>query len=345
LLTTATIPAAAAAAAAGPSIAAQGRLVGAAGRPVAGARIVLYAWPADSVVSRLRPGQRVPLRIVGTARTTALGGYAIRVTSPAALRASAARDGTLNLELITTTPAGFATFSFHRRLAATLQGSSAARMTPQAANLRLMPAGTAPRSPQIQCGLMHEVASYGARTTTVGTTYSHVPGVTAHFTYGSGQSSGLGVGVSSSGSFGTWSASGTHSVSSDSSESFPTFSGARSDHERTEFVYKKFLIECDGYQTQATSFAGGATHTTATPPSAGFCVAQAVDTSFTKHSTSAFTFTGGVSMSGAIGVDLSAHTGYSTTAELTYSFTQRRDLCGTNDYPGGTPKRLVAGDG
>lgn len=222
-------------------------------------------------------------------------------------------------------------------------------MAPQTAKLRLMPARAMPSSAtpdrNPQCGAMAEIHSYGPRTTTVGTTYSHVPGVSMHFTYGSGQSSSLGVAVSGSGTDGSWSASGTHSISSDSSESFPTFSGATSNHERTEFVYKEFTVECAGFQTQATSFAGGATTTTATPPSAGFCVTQGVGTSFTKHSSSAFTFTGGVSMSGPLGVDLSAQTGYSTSAELTYGFTQRRDLCGTDGFPGGTPKRLIAGDG
>jgi hypothetical protein len=255
------------------------------------------------------------LKTIGTAHTAASGSYAIRVTSPAAIRASEARDGSVNLELITSSPAGFAELSFHRQLAAPRMDSSTL-MAPQTANLRLMPASVIPRSRHIQCGQLHEVHSYGARTTTVGATYSHVPGVRMHFTYGNGQSSSLGVGVSSSGADGTWSQSGTHSVSSDSSESFPTFSGATSKQDRTEFVYKEFRVECGGLQTQATSFAGGATTAATSPPSAGFCVTQAVGTTFTKHSTSAYTFTGGVSLSGPLGINLSVQTGYSSRAEL-----------------------------
>src|SRR2546429_6696820 len=129
----------------------------------------------------------------------------------------------------------------------------------------------APRTPGIQCGLLSPVSNFGPRNTTVGTTYSHVSGMAMNFIYGASQSSSLGVGVSSSGSYGTWSASGTHSFSSDSSESWPTFYDATSTHYRTGFVYEKYLVECDGYQTQVNKFAGGTTTASATPPSASYC--------------------------------------------------------------------------
>jgi hypothetical protein len=164
-----------------------------------------------------------------------------------------------------------------------------------------------------------------------------------NFTYGNGQNSSLGVAVSSSGSYGSWSGSGTYSISSTSSESFPAFSGATSHRYRTEFVYEKYLVECDGFQTQPKSFAGGATTTGTSPPSAGYCVVQAAGSTFRKSSSSAYTFSGGVGITSAIGINLSAHTGYNASAELTYHFTQRRDLCGTSGYPGGTPRRIVAG--
>jgi hypothetical protein len=57
---------------------------------------------------------------------------------------------------------------------------------------------------------------------------------------------------------------------------------------------------------------------------------------------------GGVEMTGPIGIDLSAHTGYSTTAELTFTFSQTRDLCGTDAPPASrptAPRRIVAGLG
>lgn len=134
-------------------------------------------------------------------------------------------------------------------------------------------------------------------------------------------------------------------ISSDSSESWPTFYGATRTHYRTGFVYEKYLVECDGYQTQVNKFAGGTTTASATPPSASYCRWFMAGSTFKKYSSSAFTYSGGVDISGTIGIDLSAHTGYSTSAELKYKFNTGHDLCGTDDYPGGTPKRLVAGTG
>jgi hypothetical protein len=55
---------------------------------------------------------------------------------------------------------------------------------------------------------------------------------------------------------------------------------------------------------------------------------------------------GGVELTGPIGIDRLAHTGYSTTAELTLTFSQSRSLCGTNAPPGSTtttPRRIVTG--
>ena len=333
------------------TIAAQGRLVGAGGNAIQGARVILYAWPADSIVSKLKDGQLVPVRTVGTAYTTASGNYAVPVTSPAALQDSAAADGTVNLELIASTPAGFAAFSFPRRLVETAQGTAligasgnAGTAAPQTANLHLTNVA-ASSAPPIQCGQLVKVGTFGQRRTVVGAMYSHVPGVTMNFRYGSGQSSSLGVAVSGSGTFGTWSASGTHSISTNASETFPTFRNVTSHRYRTVFVYDEFRIECGGLQAQATSWAAGATTLGATPPAATHCVTQQAGSTFVKDSTSAYTFSGGVAMSGAIGVNLSAHTGYSTTAELRFAFSQTRSLCGTNALPGGAARRLVAGVG
>jgi hypothetical protein len=55
---------------------------------------------------------------------------------------------------------------------------------------------------------------------------------------------------------------------------------------------------------------------------------------------------GGVELTSPIGIDLSAHTGYNTTAELTFHFNQQRSLCGTDAPPASTtaaPRRIVAG--
>jgi hypothetical protein len=43
-----------------------------------------------------------------------------------------------------------------------------------------------------------------------------------------------------------------------------------------------------------------------------------------------------------IGIDLSAHTGYNTSAKINFKFHAAGHLCGTNDVPGCNPKRMLA---
>jgi hypothetical protein len=317
----------------------RGRLIGSS----TGGRLVkLLVWPRAKVVAALRPGDRVPLQVAGSAITSPSGRYSIRVTSPAALESSA-DHGIVNLEVMTVTRAGFGAFSFPRRLVSTPHGAAlaavagSARADPQTANLRLIHAAI--RQPDT-CGDMHLLSSYGPQKTTVGDTYSIVKGVTMNFDYGNGQNSSLGVGIAGSGGF---SASGTYSISSTSEEDFPTQTGHVSTRYRTEFVYGLFAVECAPDQTQPTSFAGGATTKSATAPAAGFCVSFQAGSTFIKDTTSAYNFTGGVDISGDIGINLSAQTGYDSSAELRYKFSITRLLCGTDADPGGAAQRIVAG--
>jgi hypothetical protein len=78
-------------------------------------------------------------------------------------------------------------------------------------------------------------------------------------------------------------------------------------------------------------------------PKATYCVPQTVNSSFTKTTTAPFTFSGGVNISKLLGINLSAETGYSSTASSTPVFTTRTVDCGTHDYPGGDPRLLSAG--
>ena len=330
------------------ALAVQGTVLGAAGQAVGGQQVDLIAWPQQQVTAALQPGQAVPTTLVGSAVTSASGSYAIQVASAGGLAASAT-DGTVKLEVITTGTAGFSAFSFHRQLVTTAdrpEFTASPAGVAQTANLRLLPGGQpASATPGVQCGILHFVKSFGDRITTVSGVWSHVPGVAVRFTYSVGQRSSLGVGVR--GSAGGWSASGTFSIEGglSSSTGFPKVSGVEGTHFRTNFVYGLYDVECGGQQTQPTSYAGGTRNVHSATPAATHCVLFTAGSTFNKTSTSAYTYGGGVEMSGPIGIDLSAHTGYNTSAALDFTFTQSRDLCGTNGNPGATPKRLVAGLG
>src|SRR5215470_16762879 len=71
-------------------VALRGRVTDLSGRGVAGARIVLYAWPGEWPGKQaLHRGETVPLRQVGQAVSTADGQYAVRIGAPVALRDAA----------------------------------------------------------------------------------------------------------------------------------------------------------------------------------------------------------------------------------------------------------------
>ena len=60
-----------------------------------------------------------------------------------------------------------------------------------------------------------------------------------------------------------------------------------------------------------------------------------------ENHSSAYNFSPGLTIA-VIGLSLTAQTDYDTNAALRYHFKRTRKLCGTGDYPGGTPHLLVA---
>jgi hypothetical protein len=230
----------------------------AAGHPVAGAEVTLYAWPDQKVTAAMKAGQQVPLVAVGQAVSSSTGSYGVAVSDYAALRARA-DHGIVNLVATAVSGRTAGTFSFSRRLVA--GGTELAADTnaavpstaPQTASLNL---ADGPSAPGVQCGMWHLLRTYPPTNVVVGATFSRVSYERTNFFYGVGQNSSIGVGVGNG--------NGTFHVS-------------------------------------------------------------------------------GTQISAEIGINLSARTGYSTTADLYYNQVHAHYLCGTNDYVGGTPKRIVAG--
>ncbi len=329
----------------------------ASGHPLARADVTLYAWPRNSSLSKLRrPGQVVPVRVVGTATTTASGQYAIAVSSPVALRSSAMPNGIVNLEVDALTRTAYASFSFSRRLVQTAYGTEIATASPdgvsrvaapERADLQLIPLAHAlPRVPT-SCVWAY-IKTFSPTATVIGATYDTTTATTQTFIYGRGQSSSLGVSTSNTGSYGTFTASGTASYDTSSTTQFPSSTGAVSTHYLTDFSHSEYGQLCQHingyqhYQTRVTEWDGGATTGGTGAPTAHFCSYYLRGTVFTKTDSSAFVFSGGFTIP-VIGVSLSAQTGYSVNATVVYNLGLSHYLCGTNDYVGGSPKRIVAG--
>jgi hypothetical protein len=185
------------------------------------------------------------------------------------------------------------------------------------------------------------VSDLGPILTTVGEGFSDAASVTTSFTYGVGQSSTLGVAVSTSGSTTGYSASGTAGVSKTSSgqgtTTFTPFTGALNRAFRTNFDYRKYLTQCtsSGYYTvKPVAWYGGAGNYSIGDVSMGYCVGYQAGSTWSLNSTTASTISSGVSLSGVIGVNLSSQTGYSSTATLVYRMgSTGHPVCGRNNYP------------
>jgi hypothetical protein len=323
------------------------------GQPVAGAKVTMYAWPRQAVVVALKQGAAVPMRAVGSAVSSSTGRYAISVSNWKAVQASADGD-VVNLEVMAFQGRSGGVFSFPRLLVETASGPALAvdnaaltlSMAPQSADLGLVrgPSGNRRGPPDFPpCGQMIKAKYLGKRWTVVGITSSKVLGTTIDFDYGKDQSSSLGVGISATGSKGSWTASGTKSVSSSGSENFPTQTGKKTTLDKTKFTYWKFVVVCIGYQANATGWDAGTDLGHEGVPKATHCVRFAPGSGFTKSTTTAWEFSAGVSLGTVLGINLSAQTGYDTTASVAYSFARRTFLCGKLADPGGSPGLMVAG--
>lgn len=235
-------------------------------------------------------------------------------------------------------------------------GSSSATSLPADALAEVDPSAVVPEPSEevVPFGCSQTLTKdLGLRTTQVnaaGVTYS---GATTDFVYTSGASSSLGVAVSESGKYGSWDASGSSSKSTSSSVSYPAY-GTGYWARKTQFHYGTYRVGCyytagmgvvysQWYETRPIKWAGGATSYKSTSyPSATYCVTHEAGSSFTRQSSSAVTWSNGVALGGAIGIDLSSHTGYTSDAASKFNFNSRGRMCGTADYPAGTPRTLIA---
>jgi hypothetical protein len=171
-------------------------------------------------------------------------------------------------------------------------------------------------------------------------------GLNVSFTYGRGQSS-LGVGVSTSGDAGTFSADGTASVSTDASQGFNPQRGKSFNYFETYFEIGKYFVsnscpQLDRYLTQPYQWNAGTKYVhPRTAPSARHCTPEHHGDTFTKSTTAATIFSVGytapkVSFTGT------AQTGYSRTASIEFEFSRTGHLCGVKNTPPNNPGALVA---
>lgn len=195
---------------------------------------------------------------------------------------------------------------------------------------------------------------FGNRLVNVGNVHLGVNGKSMRFTYTGSADSALGTAISTTGSYGTWSVSGTvtgeRSTSSTLSTSFPWYTSATSRYLDTYFSYGRFCVEYydsmhgvgHRYLTRRIRHEGGTNSRTASIPATPDCIPyKEAGSTGSKTSTNAVTWTDGAKLAGAIGIDLSSRTGWRTDAKTEFKFVTPGRLCGTHDMPAGSPRRLV----
>lgn len=354
-------PAVAQPAPAGPTgmVIARGQVTFADGRAAPGVPVSLLAWPKGTARTRVGTVQAMPL--LASTVSGRSGQFSLAVSTAGPLL-RAARNGIVSLQVDTAGADGSVPVNFARsvqdrggRLLVSPALRPGAAAAPARADLRLatdsISPGLAAQAPAA-CSV-HTLKNYGPRWVTVAEAFANVNGVKLDFTYSRDQSSSLGIGFSFSGKVGTFKADGTLNKSNTRGQRYPTLAGPWFAAYQTEFTYAKVSKICGGgrlsprttklkYFVKATGYAGGGrvVHLKK-PPRATHCVFQEKGTAPFFSDSTAVTISAGVTIP-ALKLTLTAQTGYSDSAALTFTFTKNRRLCGTNGDPGGTPKTLVA---
>jgi hypothetical protein len=200
------------------------------------------------------------------------------------------------------------------------------------------------------CGETY-VRDLGQQRTVVGQSYTTATGAWQQLSIGTGTSSELGVAISVSGTYGSYSSAGTESKSTSISVEFPQMSGWYQYY--GWFTYGKYSRWCYPvydpskkyvYQYVARPVTGGmngaAYDALGSAPAANYCTRFDPGAKWTMSSTKARTFSKGVEISRVIGIDLSSRTGYTASQTLTSknSGSVGKVICGVDglvaDVPG-----------
>ena len=336
---------------------ARGRVVTLAGKPVAGEEVELLTWPATALADGRRPARQ---QIIATAVTGADGRFRLapRRAGPLLEAAAGAAGGAVNLEVVSVGGGGgLASFSFSRvvrasggRLRVSPDRHPGRDAAPAWAPLRVRAA--APWPAAASACTVQVTRRYGPQWTTVGQAFANVRGAQVQFSYGRGQLTELGVASSAYGRRGTYIPAGTLTVAATAAQRFPARAGPVRALYQTRFRFARLEQACSPpagglapahrFLVAATGFAGGARiAATPKPPRALFCVPFSAGSAYTLFGTTAVSWTAGVKIRPAR-VSLTAQTGYSHSASVTFRFSRALRLCGTAGLPGSHPGELVA---
>lgn len=341
---------------------AAGRVVDDHGSPQAGVRVQLVAWPSVDQLAAQKVGETLPMRVVDVATTARDGSYRVGPASAAELTALRG-SGTLDLEVYVDgieTPASFSVPA----------GVPSDRVPVQALD-NIVRRGGAAGSPKGAVRTAHRPGvqwdhALGActpiSTTLLSTSIvpvklgeAHVKNINARasFTYTSGASSSLGVGVSVSGTYGTFSSAGTVTRSWSTTIGFPNVTTGQSKSFGTSFQYGRYQVKCYAlnigpaewwyqYEFRPIVLWGGTSMASVTPRDSSRCTQYLATATQSNETASAYTWTTGAQTAGFIGINLSSKTGHNAASKIVYTFGTTGWLCAVYGASPATAQVAVA---
>jgi hypothetical protein len=323
------------------------------GRPASG-RAALLAFPPQDVMSAMKVGESVRIVPVGKGGVDPDGTFALRWDPSIPIGDFVSSMDTVDLEVVVEGPTGAGVVSLSREVTpdgrAVEVAGKAARdphsrpevvltLDPRLARARQSSEST-DRAVRDAAGPVYCVNTlksiYPPVWHLVAELYTG-PHATVDFTYSVGAQSTLGVGLSVSGSAGSFSQSGKVTVASTGSVNFAEVPQNQRRVEETQWRYGKWDLTCPmvpRFEARPHSWIGGSTYyNAAVTPAAPYCTPYLVGDRPSIDQHRAVEWSNGVKIAALIGVDLSSTTGFTTNAGQKWTFKANGKLCGTNAYP------------
>lgn len=304
--------------------------------PHNGVRLVLVAWPSQSAMAKIRVGQKVHLRVVGKTTSSTSGRYAIHASV-------ALSKGIHNLEVLARSSVAVGAFGFARKVtqrgAALLAVDGSAITGPVTANIHMMALPKWERSPvrhpSIGCiPIAVKTRELGQKYVTVAGLYSTLFPASMKMTYTAGSNTTLGLGISVSGEYGSFTTAGTFTETAGSKVLFPHESNETGRRMQTKYTFGVYNV-CSIVHVTPEKFAGGDNEPHGWIPGtvASNCTHYNNGGGLNRTSGTAGTFSAGVDLKKVIGISLSAQSGYTKQVSILYTFPAGGWLCGSNDVP------------
>ncbi len=308
--------------------------------PHSGVRLMLIAWPRQSVMGKVRVGQHVKTRVIGKATSSSTGTYSIRPTVQL-------KNGLVNLEVVGRSSKAIGASSFgamiHGKTITPAAVASHASEGAVAANIRMMALPKAavsavPQHPGLaDCAPPIKIRELGRKMVDIGGLYSiGMPHAKISMTYSEGSTTTISVAVNVPIKDSSFSIGGTFTETKSGEEGIPTQTGVE-ENMQTPYTFGLYSL-CGGlmHQAQPEEWVTGSHAVTVFAPKTRKCSDHfSKGGTFSTSDEKAGTFTAGVDLKNDdIDVNMSAQSGYDKDTSITWTFPKGGGfLCGTNHFP------------